>query len=206
VSERTELRVRLCPSMFVRAGQFAVCCIILLLCGGSAWSYPEFQKYSQDRSGRRVDCAMCHISPAGPSGTGFGQISSLGPAEKQLLDEARKADAPGTEVKNPILNAFGNNLVKQLGRAAISDMTTEPEKLAPAYGFQSDIDRDGIPDAREFLDGTDPTNNQSGQPWLLFRHNMREHWFGVISMALASALILFGFQNLFRWYMVRGSP
>lgn len=172
----------------------------LLMLGASAFAYPEFQAYSQKVSGRRVDCAMCHISPSGPSGTGFGQISGLGAAEKKLLEEAREAEAPGHDVKSPILNAFGNNLIKELGGNAINDLTTEPEKLAAAYGYKHDVDSDGIPDAQEYLDGTDPTNSQSGRPWLLFQNNLRRNWFAVIAMAAGTFLLTWGLKGLFRYY------
>jgi hypothetical protein len=143
---------------------------------------------------------MCHISPSGPSGSGFGQISGLGPAEKKLLEEAREAEGPGHDVKSPILNAFGNSLVKELGGNQINDLTTEPEKLATAYGFKHDVDNDGIPDAREYLDGTDPTSSQSGRPWPLFQNILRRNWLAVLVMAAGTFLITFGLKNLFRYY------
>jgi hypothetical protein len=174
--------------------------LALLACTAAASAYPEFQKFAQEHSGRRVDCAMCHISPVGPSGTGAGQISGLSPAEKELLTQSRNARQPGIEVKSPILNAYGNNLVKVLGGDKITEVTTEPEKLASLYDPKSDLDDDGIADAREYLDGTDPTNAQSGRPAALFSRNLRRNAAWLVTVAAGSLLLLFGLNSLLRHY------
>ncbi|MGI8906402.1 MAG: hypothetical protein ACR2IE_07935 [Candidatus Sumerlaeaceae bacterium] len=181
----------------------AFCVASLLLLGSTPlFGYPDFQEFSQEHSGRRVDCAMCHISPTGPSGTGLGQISSLSEAEKELLDIAREAK-PGQEVKNPLLNAFGNHMVKLLGAEKIMEITTEPERLASLYGFKSDLDSDGLADAQEYLDGTDPMNSQSGRPATLFVTNLRRNWLALTVSAVAAVLILFGIRSLLAYYSLR---
>jgi hypothetical protein len=180
--------------------------VLLLAFAHTGFAYPEFQKFSQENSGRRVDCAMCHIAATGPSGTGLGQISGLSASEKELLSAAREAKQPGQNVKSPILNSFGNEMVRSLGGEKIAEITTEPAKLAALLGYKSDLDEDGIADAQEYLDGTDPTNNQSGKPSALFVHNLRSNVVGLAVGVIAVCSILYGIGCLLRAYTLRRSP
>lgn len=163
-------------------------------------AYPEFQTFSQKRSGRIVDCSMCHVSGDGPYGTKPGQVSALDANERELLTAARNASQPGQKVQSPILNAFGNHIVEKLGGDRIRDLVKEPEKLADALGYKSDLDGDGIPDAQEYLDGTDPLSSQSGTPHRLFIDNVSRYWFDILMIIVTTAVGFFGLNNLFRWF------
>lgn len=183
---------------------------VAALAGRGAHAYPEFQRYSQQVSGRFVNCAMCHVHPDGPIGLKPGQIGKLTPAELGQLNSARGAFLPGQDVMNPILNEFGNALLKKLGKKRILELRLQPDQLADAYGYESDIDGDGVPDAHEFLQGTDPVDPQNGAPWALFTHNLRRYAFPhLFLLVTATALGLFGMNNLLKWFhqtMDKGSP
>ena len=169
-----------------------------LLIAPGVFAYPEYQKFSQSNSGRNVNCAMCHEHPDGPEGVKAGQIGSLDQADLQRLNEARKAFEPGLKVDSPILNAFGDHIAETLGRREFIAMRRHPEQLGPALGSTSDLDGDGLPDAREYEDGTHPLDPNHGTPWLLFLHNLRQQQFHLIMIVLATLFGLFGLNNALR--------
>lgn len=173
--------------------------LVCLLLSPVAFAYPEFQAYSQKHSGRYVDCSMCHVNPQGPEGTQPGQIGSLSPKALQQLNRARAAFKPGANADNPILNDFGDHIINTLGRTKFIQLRRHPEKLAAALGMKSDLDGDGIPDAREYLDGTLPLDPDSGDPWLLFINNLKRYWFHVVMIILATLFGLYGLNNLGHW-------
>jgi hypothetical protein len=161
-------------------------------------AYPEFQKFVQTRSGRAVNCAMCHASSDGPDGAGFGQIGSLTPEELGRLNQARAAFEPGHEVASPILNRFGNHVIATVGKTRFLELRSRPEELAAALGTESDLDGDGIPDAREYLEGTHPLKKTDGNPWLLFVNNLVRYRFHVFMIVVATALTIYGLASLLR--------
>ncbi len=167
------------------------------------YAYPEFQRYSQERSGRPVNCAMCHISSDGPEGSGHGQIGSLNGEELNRLNQARGAFAPGLAVRSPILNEFGNNIVRVMGKQKFVELRSRPAELPANYGFKSDLDGDGIPDAEEYLDGTQPLNRSHGAPLKIFMHNLIAYRFHILMIALATASGLYGLAHLLRGFSVR---
>jgi hypothetical protein len=169
----------------------------------SSHAHPEFQIFVQQNSSRNVDCAMCHAHPDGPDGLKPGQIGSLSHEEIAQLQDARAAFDPGHVVDNPLLNAFGNSLVEQLGKRKLLELRQHPEQLPDAIGYTSDIDGDGIPDAEEYLAGTHPVDPQHGDPWRLFVINMRRNAFHIVMLVLATAAGLFGLNNLLRWFELR---
>lgn len=168
----------------------------MILIAGRCFAYPEFQKFSQTNSGRPINCAMCHANGDGPEGVSRGQIGSLTPSELNRLNAARGAFAPGMVVENPILNAFGNNIIHTIGKTKFLELRAHPELLADVYGFQSDLDEDGIPDAREYLEGTHPLNNVHGNPLRLFLHNLNFYKLHVILTVLATIAGFYGFSHL----------
>lgn len=171
--------------------------LLVLLTGWSAASaYPEFQRFSQEHGGQPINCAMCHASGDGPEGAGRGQIGSLTPDELNRLNAARGAFAAGVLVESPILNEFGNKIIYQIGKTKFLELRAHPEQLADAYGFASDLDVDGIPDAQEYLDGTHPLNEVHGNPWRLFLHNLAAYKLHVFMLALATAAGLWGLSHL----------
>ena len=173
-----------------------------LLAGGAgtAFAYPEFQAQVTKSSGRSVNCALCHAHPDGPDGAGYGQIGRLTAEEMERLNHARKAIEPGAEIHSPILNEFGNHLVRALGMRRILEMKVTPAELAHAIDPASDLDRDGIPDAVELRDGTHPLKKEDGRPWLLFAHNFRTNLSTIALTAAATVAGLYGLIHLLRGF------
>lgn len=163
------------------------------------WGYPELEAFIESHSGRYVDCAFCHTNPDGPEGVKPGQIRSLTPEELERLNRARAAFEPGSDVDSPILNDFGDEILRVVGkRRFLALRASDPEKLADALGFGSDLDGDGIPDAREYLDGTNPLDPQHGDPWRLALVNLRREGLDLAMIALATLLGLYGLDRLVR--------
>ncbi len=169
---------------------------ILLLFVSVVHAYPEFQKFSQSHSGRTVNCGMCHSSPEGPDGLSFGQIGSLDSLQMERLKEARRAQRPGMDVDNPLLNPFGNKLVKTMGVRLLVEAKKDPAMIHFYLNDASDMDGDGISDAQEYLDGTNPNNRHHGDPLVLFSTNIRHHLFEIVMIVVATAAGMFGFSNL----------
>jgi len=168
----------------------------------AAWPYPEFQTFIETQSGRNVNCAMCHAHGDGPEGLKPGQIGSLTPPQMEALGKARAAFEPGEEVDSPILNEFGNHIMQVLGKQQFLQIRQDPAKLVEALGTESDLDGDGIPDVREYLDGTLPTDPNHGDPWALFFINLKRNWFHVVMVGLATIAGLWGLQNLLHGFEV----
>jgi len=179
-------------------GHCAAAALFGLVACGSASAYPEFQKYSQTRSGRTVNCAMCHANPDGPDGAGAGQIGGLKPDELERLNKARAAFEPGQPVDSPILNAFGSHIIQSIGKTRFLEMRSHPEELALALGDGSDIDGDGVPDAQEYVEGTNPLDAANGNPWRLFVHNLSRYRFHVVMILAATVVTIFGLANILR--------
>ncbi len=176
-----------------------------------AWSaqgsaYPEFQKHIQSSSGQVVSCALCHAHPEGPDGSKHGQIGGLTSAELGALAQSRAQLEPGPVVDSPILNDFGDYLIASLGRNRLIALRAEPHLLAPAIGPSHDQDQDGIVDARELRDGTDPTDPRHGHPALLFVANARQHWAELAMATLATLFGLFGLNRLLRSFSATERP
>lgn len=175
--------------------------VIPLLSGwsaGAAHAYPEYQQYIEKSSRRTVNCAMCHTSENGPSGQGPGQIGSLSADELKRLNKARGAMMPGVEVDSPILNRFGNQLIKAVGKKAFVEMKAHPEKLAEALTEPTDLDEDGITDKQEFLDGTDPLNKFHGDPLKLFLVNFDRYKMHILLAVVAVLSLNYGLLHLIK--------
>lgn len=168
-----------------------------------AAAHNEFQTFVRKNSGRPVDCALCHMHSNGPEGTGPGQVGSLTPEELGRLGRARAAFDPGTVVDSPILNDFGDSLIQRLGKKRILELRSAPAELAVEISQTSDLDSDGIPDAREYLAGTHPLIASDGNPWSLFLHNLRRSAFHLVMISVATALGLYGLINLLNGFAVR---
>lgn len=179
--------------------------LLTFLVAENCLAYPEFQRFSQENSGRPINCAMCHTNGDGPEGASRGQIGSLTPDELNDLNAARGAFAPGVPVRSPILNAFGNNLITVIGKTKFLELRAHPEQLAEVYGFQSDLDKDGIADAQEYLEGTHPLNNVHGNPLRLFLHNLKAYKLHVILIVLATVAGFYGLSHLLHGLSVSAS-
>lgn len=179
----------------------------------AALAYPEFQTFSEKKSGRSVDCAMCHAHEHGPMGDEEGQISKLTQEQLSALNASRGALEPGSETDNPILNKFGNEIVKAIGMRKVLEAKAAPEKLAVFLGDKQDTDGDGIPDGKEFENGTHPLLRFHGDPWTLFANNLSRYRTEIVLAVAAIALLNFGFAHLIKaLYLaakarrLRGSP
>lgn len=176
------------------------CCVIataVVVAGaGVAWARPEYYDFVRTHSGRMINCALCHTHADGPDGGAPGQIGALDQTEMFRLNQARAAFEPGSAVDSPILNDFGDELLRVLGKRKLLEYRRDPAAMADALGMASDLDRDGIPDAREFLDGTHPLFATDGNPWRLFLHNARSNLFHMVMIAVATVFGLWGFARL----------
>jgi hypothetical protein len=159
-------------------------------------AYVEFQTFIVTNSGRPVNCSMCHSHPDGPEGTAPGQIGRLTQQELERLGRARAAFAPGTEIDSPILNEFGNHIIQSIGKTKFLELRLNPAALADVLPADSDLDGDGIPDVREYLEGTHPVNPRDGNPWLLFQTNLRRHWPQILLTFAATVAGLYGLGHL----------
>ena len=175
----------------------ALCAVLAPL---RAHAYPEFQTFIESQGGRTVNCAVCHAHPDGPEGPKPGQIGSLKPEELEQLNRARAAFEPGMNLKNPILNDFGNHIINVVGKREFLLLRQNPAGLVKALGPDHDLDGDGVPDAEEFLAGTLPTDPMHGDPWTLFWTNLKRRAFHVVMIALATVLGLYGLNNLLRGF------
>ncbi|MHB0935186.1 MAG: thrombospondin type 3 repeat-containing protein [Armatimonadota bacterium] len=162
------------------------------------YAFPEFQTYSEKHSGRPGNCGMCHAHPDGPSGSEARQLGSLTPEEMERVNLSRAALEPGQEIDSPILNAFGNHIIKAVGAKKVVDAQKDPAELATALGNTSDLDGDGIADAREFLDGTDPLDRNHGDPGKLLLINLQRHWGQVLFIVVTLSLILLGLTGVLK--------
>ena len=164
----------------------------------AATAYPEFQQFTEKNSSRTTNCAMCHINPNGPVGEGDGQVGRLTDKELERLNKARSALEPGQDVDSPILNEFGNHIIKEIGKSKFLELRKDPGKLVEALGDKSDLDGDGIPDSREYAAGTDPLNKFHGDPWLLFVNNLKRELVHVALAIVATTALVFGLANFIR--------
>lgn len=171
-----------------------------LLLPTAVGAYPQFQKYVEERSGKTVDCAMCHVNPHGPQGTGEGQIGSLTAADLERLSDARSAIEPGHDVDSPILNRFGNSIIKAIGKKKVLEAAKDPAQLATMLDEKSDIDADGISDAQEYLDGSDPNNKFHGDPARLLQANANRNMMHIFACIFGVLLLDWGFINMIRGF------
>lgn len=163
-----------------------------------AFAYPEYQQFVEKHSHRTVNCAMCHVNENGPIGEDHGQIGSLTKDDLKRLSQARAAFEPGQDVDSPILNQFGNEIIKIVGKKEFVQMKSDPSKLAKALGDKTDLDNDGISDSQEFLDGTDPLNRFHGDPIKLFWINLERYKMHVVLAIIAVWSLNYGLIHLIK--------
>lgn len=182
----------------MRSNPLATCRLVLaiLAVAGGAQAYPEFQKSISQQSGRTINCAYCHQHSDGPEGAAPGQIGHLTVAEQTELGRARTAFEPHANVKNPILNAFGNHIINSIGRKRFLELRLKPADLASDLPHDSDLDGDGISDVEELRDGTHPLNKSDGRPWLLFKANLKANFGQILLMLAATVFGLWGLHHL----------
>lgn len=176
--------------------------ILMFIFAGTAMAHPEYLQYFKKESGRAIDCAMCHVNPEGPEGVGPGQIGSLDARGKTMLGLARRAK-PGDNIKNPVLNEFGNEILNTIGHDKLVELEQNPGAITGLLSKTSDLDHDGIPDYQELLDGTDPLNPHDGIPWKLFIHNFIKYRFQIMMITLATISGVFGLYYMILWFSIR---
>lgn len=181
----------------------AIALAVFVALAARARAHNEFQQFVRKNSGRAVDCALCHIHSNGPEGTGAGQVGSLSADELSRLGRARGAFEPGANVDSPILNDFGDLILQRVGKKRILELRSAPGQLTAELGFEGDLDSDGIPDAREYLEGTHPLLASDGDPWSLFVHNLGRHAFQLTMITVATLITLFGLVNLLHGFAAR---
>lgn len=190
-----------------RISQNCICHLYLLVAlltmaifAQPAICYPPYQAFVEKHSKRTVNCALCHVNENGPVGDGPGQKGSLNAEQLARLNQEHLAMLPGTSVDSPVLNRFGNQIIKSLGRAKFLQTMTDPAQLAVALGDKSDLDGDGISDAREYLDGTDPLNRFHGDPWRMFMVNIDRYKIHLILTAVSVVFVCFGLSDIYRGF------
>lgn len=169
---------------------------VLLCWSGAGHAYPEYQQFVETHSHRTVNCAMCHVHENGPAGNEKGQLNTLNEEQLKLLNKARTALSPGADVDSPILNEFGNLIIKAIGKKKFVQLRANPAELAKELGATSDLDGDGIPDSSEYLDGTDPLNKFHGDPGKLFFVNLERYKMHVILAVVAILSLNYGLVHL----------
>jgi hypothetical protein len=177
--------------------------LVTIISAPRANGYPQYQAFVEKHSGRTVNCSMCHVNENGPVGNGVGQIGSLTAPQMAQLNEEHLAMAPGIDVHSPILNRFGNQIIKELGRAKFLQTMSNPAKLAEALGDKSDLDGDGISDAQEYLDGTDPLNKFHGDAWRMFWINLGRYKKHILLTAIAMALLTYGLSEIYKGFYLQ---
>jgi hypothetical protein len=127
-------------------------------------------------------------------------MGALSTEDSRRLDAAREVLDPGQTIDNPILNVFGNNLASRLGMTKVKELRKAPAFLPSYLDPASDMDDDGIADAREMVDGTQPLDDQSGDPWTFFLVNVRRQAFPLTMTLLATITGLRGIHLVLRWF------
>jgi hypothetical protein len=173
----------------------------------SAYAFSEYVDFIRLESGRETNCALCHINPEGPSGMGVGQLGRLDSLQQNELARARVAMAPGIDVQSPILNRFGNSIIKSAGRQQFLDVRNEAlaqknplvlRRITTLLDNNSDLDGDGITDVRELLDGTQVLHKNHGDPARLFLANAKRSAALIIVVFAGLGLVIFGLGRLLR--------
>jgi hypothetical protein len=138
---------------------------------------------------------MCHAHSDGPDGAAPGQIGGLSASEREKLGISRLAMDPGKKIDNPILNAFGNEIIHQIGRNKFLEIKKTPQHLDQVYSKESDLDHDGIPDIQEYYEGTHPLMPHDGNPWKLFKVNLLRNQMQIGLVILATIFGVWGFRS-----------
>ncbi len=163
-------------------------------------AYPEFREFIVKHSQKPVNCAFCHQHSDGPEGMAAGQIGALNADQLQRLARARSAFEPGQAVDSPVLNPFGNSIIQRVGKKKFLELRLHPSELAPLLDPASDLDQDGIPDVKEYLEGTHPVNPNDGNPRMLFWVNLKRNLLPLAMTFSATVAGLFGLFHLLRGF------
>jgi len=167
----------------------------LFLGGNPVLAFNELQSFIELKSKKQLNCAYCHKHINGPNGNETGQLGSLTEDEKQLIAYNQFLNSNKELVDSPILNEFGNYLVKKLGYEKITNAQNDPSLLVDELKA-SDLDLDGISDAQELLDGTLPNDPLDGSPLKLFINNLNKKWVAIIFQITTILLLVLSLLKL----------
>ena len=183
--------------MYISLENRKACLLILCLFFSinNAFAFNEFQTYIEQKSKKQLNCAYCHSHVNGPNGNEAGQLGSLNDEQKQLTAYNQFLSANKELVDSPILNEFGNYLVKKLGYEKITNAQNDPSLLVNELK-DSDLDHDGISDAQELLDGTLPNDPLDGNPFKLFLNNLRKNLVEICFQVIAIVLLIISLFKL----------
>ena len=162
-----------------------------------AFAFNEFQTYIEQKSKKQLNCAYCHSHVNGPNGNEAGQLGSLSEEQKQLTSYNQFLQGSKELADSPILNEFGNYLVKKLGYDTIVKAQDDLNKIVEGLRG-SDLDCDGINDSEEVLDGTLPNDPLDGSPVKLLINNLKKKWVEIIfqiTMVLLLIVSLLRFRS-----------
>lgn len=170
---------------------FRDCFVALLLAmtlqPSQVYAFVEFQTFIEQKSKKQLNCAYCHSHTNGPEGDESGQLRSLDEKQKQSTAYNQFLQSNKEFIDSPILNEFGNYLVKKLGYETITSAQNEPNKLVEGLK-DSDLDNDGIKDSQELLEGTLPNDPFDGNSLRLFLNGVKKKW---IEISFQAIVILF---------------
>ena len=171
--------------------------ILIFLCMNTfnVYAFNEFQTYIELKSKKQLNCAYCHNHVNGPNGNEDEQLGSLSEEQKQLTAYNQFLQGNKELVNSPILNEFGNYLVKKLGYEKIINAQNDPSLLVNELK-DSDLDHDGISDAQELLDGTLPNDSLDGKPLKLFLNNIRKKLVEICFQVIAIVLLIISLFKL----------
>ena len=183
--------------MYILLENKKICLIIICLFFSinNAFAFNEFQTYIEQKSKKQLNCAYCHNHTNGPEGNEPGQLGSLSEEQKQLTTYNQFLSTNKELVDSPILNEFGNYLVKKLGYDTIVKAQDDPNKIVEVLK-ESDLDHDGINDSEEVLDGTLPNDPLDGNPFKLFVSNIKKKWIEIYFQIVALVLLIISLFKL----------
>ena len=168
---------------------------VFLFSINSAYAFSEFQSFIESKSKKQLNCAYCHSNVNGPEGKEKGQLDSLSEEEKQFTAYNQFLKANKELVNSPILNEFGNYLVKKLGYETIVQAQEDPNIIVEKLK-DFDLDKDGISDSEEFLDGTLSNDSLDGNPFKLFINNTKKKCFEICFQIIIIVLLIISLFKL----------
>ena len=173
----------------------ALAIFCLLISSSPVLAFNEFQSFIELKWKKQLNCAYCHSHTNGPNGNDNGQLGPLSEDEKQLTAYNQFLKSNKELVDSPILNEFGNYLVKKLGYEKITNAQNDPSLLINELK-DLDLDHDGISDAQELLDGTLPNDPLDGSPMKLLINNLKKKWIEIILQTAAILLLILSIFKL----------
>lgn len=169
--------------------------VSLFLYSHSVHAFNEFQTFIEEKSKKQLNCAYCHAHPNGPEGNDEGQLDSLSENKKKLTAYNQYLSANKLFINSPILNDFGNYLVKKLGYEELVNAQNNPSIIIERLK-DLDFDKDGINDSTEIQEGTLPSDPLDGNPYRLFINNLKKNLLEILLQIFSVVLFTFSLFKL----------